>query len=172
MLTPSTLRLRLGALLAFALVAVPASGQAEQGRLGRSEQVRSTAPGYYVYHQPGEATIQVAVEGAVVNPGLYEVAVGTELSRVLALSGGPSYDSRQPDQRQRVEVRLFRPAVGQLYAATIQDLSSNPDPVPSLREGDSIIVEVVMKRTFGWQDVFTIAGGVAAVAFLVDALTR
>ncbi|MEM1118451.1 MAG: hypothetical protein AAGJ11_18225, partial [Bacteroidota bacterium] len=73
---------------------------------------------------------------------------------------------------QRVEVRLFRPEVGQVYAATTQDLSSNPAPVPALREGDSLIVEVVTRRTFGWQDVFTIVSGVAAVAFLVDAITR
>lgn len=163
---------RLGALLALAFVALPASGQAEQGRLGRSEQVLSTAPGYYVYHQPGEATIQVAVEGTVRNPGLYEVAVGTDLSRVLALSGGPSYDARQPDQRQYVEVRLFRPTIGQVYAATIQDLASNPAPVPPLREGDSVIVEVVSRRTFGWQDVFSIAGGIAAVAYLVERVVR
>lgn len=164
--------LRLLVLSALAATAVTASAQTEQGRLGRSEMVRSTAPGYYVYHQPGEATIQVAVEGTVRNPGLYEVAVGTELSRLLALSGGPSYDARQPDQSQRVEIRLFRPEVGQVYAATLQDLSSNPAPVPDLREGDSVVVEVVTKRKFGWQDVFTIAGGLAAVAYLIDAITR
>lgn len=159
-------------LLGLALATVSVSAQTEQGRLGRSEMVRSTAPGYYIYHQPGEATIQVAVEGTVRNPGLYEIAVGTELSRLLALSGGPAYDARQPDQRQRVEIRLFRPDAGQVYAATLQDLSSNPDPVPGLREGDSVVVEVVTKRTFGWQDVFTIAGGVAAVAYLIDAIAR
>ena len=153
------------------LLAVPASGQTE-GRLGRSELVTSTAPGYYVYHEPGELTIQVSVGGAVVNPGLYEVAVGTELSRLLALTGGPDYDARQPDQRQRVEIRVFRPDLGLVYGSTLEDLAGNPEPVPALREGDSVVVEVVLKRTFGWQDVFTIAGGIAAVAFLIDAIAR
>ncbi|MEM1118163.1 MAG: SLBB domain-containing protein, partial [Bacteroidota bacterium] len=146
MLTSPTAWLRPLVLATLALAPLTASAQADQGRLGRSELVRSTAPGYYVYHQPGEATIQVSVEGAVVNPGLYEVAVGTELDRLLALSGGAQVDARQPDQRQRVEVRLFRPEVGQVYAATTQDLSSNPAPVPALREGDSLIVEVVTRR--------------------------
>lgn len=158
--------------LTLALAAAPASAQAEQGRLGRSETIRSTAPGYYVYHEPGALTIQVAVEGGVRNPGLYEVTVGTELGRLLALTGGPAYDARQPDQSQRVEVRVFRPDLGLIYASTFQDLAGNPAPAPALREGDSVVVEVVTKRTFGWQDVFTIAGGIAAVAFLVDAVTR
>jgi hypothetical protein len=130
--------LALLALLALLTVMAPASAQVEQGRLGRSELVTSTAPGYYVYHQPGQATIQVAVEGTVRNPGLYEIAVGTELGRLLALTGGPAYDARQPDQRQRVEVRVFRPAEGAIYAATLQDLAANPAPAPSrggLRRG-------------------------------------
>ena len=67
---------------------------------------------------------------------------------------------------------MLRPEVGLIYGSTIQDLASNPRPVPDLREGDSVVVEVVLKRTFGWQDVFTIAGGIAAIAFLVDAVTR
>lgn len=153
--------------LALVLAAAPASGQTE-GRLGRSELVTSTAPGYYVYHEPGELTMQVSVGGAVISPGLYEVALGTDLARLLALSGGPEVDGRQPDQRQRVEVRVFRPGSGLLYASTLQDLASNPDPVPALQEGDSVVVEVVLKRTFGWQDVFTVAGGIAAIAFLIE----
>ena len=163
---------RLACLLALALVAVPTSAQEAMGRIGRSEMIRSTAPGYYVYHEPGQATIQVAVEGAVRNPGLYEVALGTGLDRVLALSGGPAYDTRQPDQKQRVEVRLFRDGAGMIYGATLQDLASNAGVYPDLEEGDSMVVEVITKRTFGWTDVLTIAGGLSAVAFLVDALTR
>lgn len=164
--------IRLALLFAILLAATPASAQEQQGRIGRSEMVRSTAPGYYVYHEPGQATIQVAVEGAVRYPGLYEVALGTDLGRVLALSGGPAFDARQPDQKQRVEIRLFRQNRGMIYGATLQDLASNPEVYPDLHEGDSMVVEVITKRTFGWQDAVTIAGGVSAIAFLVSALTQ
>ena len=163
---------RLALLAAVLLAAVPASAQEDLGRIGRSELIRSTAPGYYVYHEPGQATIQVAVEGAVRNPGLYEVALGTDLGRVLALSGGPAYDARQPDQKQRVEIRLFRDGEGLIYGATLQDLASNSEVYPALREGDSMVVEVVTKRTFGWSDAVTIAGGLSAVAFLINALAN
>ena len=52
-------------------------------RIGQSEQTVSSAPGYYRHHLPGEATIQVRVEGSVVNPGLYEVADETNLGDLI-----------------------------------------------------------------------------------------
>ena len=156
--------------LALPLVAPAAYAQATQGRIGRSEQVISTAPGYYVYHQPGEATIQVAVEGAVRTPGLYEVAVGTDLGRVLALTGGPAYDAREDNQRQRVEVRLFRPNEGAIYATTLQDVAANPGAYPDLREGDSIVVDVIRKRRFGWQEAGAVAGILGGAAFVISAI--
>ena len=151
-------------------LAPEAFAQSEQGRIGRSEMVVSTSPGYYVYHQPGEATIQVSVEGAVRNPGLYEVAVGTDLSRLLALTGGASYDARESNLSQRVEVRLFRPAEGVVYATTTADIAANPGAYPPLREGDSVIVDVIRKRKFGWQEAGIIVGAVSAVGFLINAL--
>ena len=165
----------LGAVVFAALAAAPAlaqapAGELPQGRLGRSEMVVSTAPGYYVFHEPGEATVQIAVEGAVRNPGLYEVAVGTDLGRLLALAGGPAYDARQPDVEQRVEVRLFRPTRGVIYATTLQDVLGNPDPYPVLLEGDALAVDVVSSRPFTWRDGLAVAGAVSAVAFLIDVL--
>ena len=163
----------IGAAVLAVLAAAPAFAQAEapEGRLGRSEMILNTAPGYYVFHEPGEATVQVAVEGAVRNPGLYEVAVGTDLGRLLALSGGPAYDVRQPDVDQRVEVRLFRPTRGVIYATTLQDVLGNPDPYPALSEGDALAVDVVSSRPFTWRDGLAVAGAVSAVAFLIDVLT-
>lgn len=161
--------LRLALVAVVLAAAAPVSAQ-EMGRIGRSETIVSTAPGYYVYHEPGQATIQVAVEGAVENPGLYEVALGTDLARLLALTGGPAFDARQPDRKQRVEIRVFRDGAGQIYAATLQDLATNAAVYPDLREGDSMVVEVISRQTFGWRDVLSIAGGVTAVAYLVERL--
>ncbi|MEM6325650.1 MAG: SLBB domain-containing protein [Bacteroidota bacterium] len=164
------LRLSLCLLLA-ALAAPHALAQAEDGRIGRSELVVNTTPGYYVYHQPGEATVQVAVEGAVRNPGLYEVAVGTTLNRLLALTGGATYDGRTSDERQRVEVQLFRPSEGVVYRTTTSDVAADPDSYPALREGDTVIVDVIRKRGFSWRDGIAIAGSLTGVAFLINALS-
>lgn len=163
--------LRLSAIVLLATLAVPALAQdASEGRIGRSELVVNTSPGYYVYHQPGEATVQVAVEGAVRNPGLYEVAVGTKLNRLLALTGGAIYQGRTSDEKQRVEVRLFRPSEGVVYRTTSDDVAADPDSYPALREGDTVIVDVIRKRSFTWRDGLTVAGGLTGIALLINAL--
>lgn len=140
-------------------------------RLGQSEQTVNTAPGYYQHHLPGEATIQIQVEGAVVNPGLYEVADETDLRQVLALAGGPRVDIRDRQSTRRVELRLVRPAVGEIYAATLIDAAGNPAVIPPLRHSDALLVEVVDKRRFGWQDAATVIGAAGTVAFLVSLLS-
>jgi len=161
---------RVLALLLVGLAAVSVADAQPLGRLGRSETMRSTAPGYYVYHQPGESTVQVAVEGAVRSPGLYEVALGTDLQRVLALAGGPSYDARDHNVSQRVEVRLFRPEQGVIYATLIQNVAASPGATPELREGDSVLVDVIRRRRFGWQDAATLIGALGTFGFLIQAV--
>ena len=104
------------------------------------------------------------------NPGLYEVAVGTDLGRLLALTGGAAYDVREDRERQRAEVRLYRPQEGVVLSSTTADIAANPSAFPPLREGDSIIVDVIRKRQFGWQDAATIAGGLSGVALLISVL--
>lgn len=144
------------------------------GRLGRAELMETTATStYFSFYEPGEATVQVHVEGAVQQPGVYEVGVGTNLSRVLALSGGPRYDTRDSNRDRRVEVRLFRPNAGSapIYATTLEDTATNPDVYPNLCEGDTLLIDVVESKRFGWQEVGIIAGGLSAVAFIVQALT-
>ena len=139
-------------------------------RLGQSEQTQSNAPGYFRHHLPGEATIQVQVEGTVVSPGLYEVADETDLRQVLALSGGPRIDIRDRQSSRRVELRLVRPGVGEIYAATLQDAAAKPAVIPPLRHDDALLVEVLDRRRFGWQDAATIVGAAGTVAFLFQLL--
>jgi hypothetical protein len=101
--------------------------------------------------------------------------VGTNLGRVHALAGGPRYDVREPGRRREVEVRLFRPHAGMepIYATTLQDTATNPAVYPALCEGDMMLVDVVEKQgLFTWQTVATIAGGLSAAAFLIQALTN
>ncbi len=145
------------------------------GRLGRAELTETTATStYFRYFVPGEATVQVHVEGTVQQPGLYEVGVGTNLGRVLALSGGPRYETRQNNQNREVEVRLYRPNAGSapIYATTLQDTVTNPDVYPNLCEGDTMLIDVIESKRFGWQEVGIIAGGLSAVAIVLQVLTN
>ena len=141
-------------------------------RIGQSELTESNAPGYYRHHIPGEATIQVQVEGAVVNPGLYEIADETDLRQLLALSGGPRVDVRDRQSDRRVELRLIRPGTGLVYGALLADAAGNPAVIPPLRHDDALLVEVVERRRFGWQDAATVVGALGTVAFLFEVLTR
>ena len=169
------------AVLLFALVPL-ASAQSVaverdpcMGRLGRAQLTEvTTTANYFQFYAPGEATVLVNVEGAVQRPGLYEIGVGNDLGRLLALSGGPLYSQVESNREKRVEVRLFRPGRGPepIYATLLQDTATNPDVYPPLCEGDTMLIDVIEKRGFGWQEVGIIAGGLSAVAFIVQALTN
>lgn len=141
-------------------------------RLGQSEQTRSNSTGYYYNHLPGEATIQVQVEGSVLYPGLYEVGVGTDLRRVLALAGGPRLDVRDRQSDRRVDIRLLRPSEGAIFVSTLATASVRPDLIPPLRHDDTILVDVIQRRRFGWQDAATLIGAIGTFGFLLQTATR
>jgi hypothetical protein len=151
---------------------VPAGYDPCQGRFIRPDVATTPTASYHRFFEPGEATVQVSVVGAVVQTGLYEVAVGTDIGRLLALAGGPRYEAREGGGRRRVELRLFRPEAGPtpIYATTLEDAATNTAVYPALCEGDTFLVDVVERRAFGWQEAATIAGGVSAVAILLGTL--
>ncbi len=173
--------LRLAALV-LALAPLAAAAQAQPTRptgdepmvtrLGQSEQTRSNSTGYYYNHLPGEATIQIQVEGAVAYPGLYEVGVGTDLRRVLALAGGPRLDARDRDSDRRVDIQLLRPAEGAIYVSTLAAASVRPDLIPPLHHDDTILIDVISRRRFTVQDAATIIGALGTFGFLIQAVTR
>ncbi len=158
----------------LALLSTPALAQADPcaGRFLRPTPEGTPTASYHRFFLPGEATVQVSVVGAVQQPGLYEVALGTDIGRLLALAGGPRYDVRESDRRRRVELRLFRPQAGPLaiYATTLQDAATNTAVYPALCEGDTFLIDVIERRRIGLQEIATIAGGVSAIAFLFSAL--
>ena len=167
---PTVLRSVL-ALAAVLLALSPAADAQPVTRIGQSEQMRQNTAGYYYYHLPGEATIQVSVEGAVLYPGLYEVATETDLRRVLALAGGPRFEVRDRNSDRRVELRLYRPEAGEIYAATLADAASNPSFIPDLLHDDALIVDVIERRRIGWQDIATVVGTIGTLAFIITAVT-
>ena len=153
-------------------VALPPAEAPLVTRLGQSEQTRSNSTGYYYNHLPGEATIQVQVEGTVAYPGLYEVGVGTDLRRVLALAGGPRLDVRDRDSDRRVDIQLLRPSEGAIYVSSLAAASIRPDLIPPLRHDDTVLVDVISRRRFTVQDAATIIGALGTFGFLIQAVVR
>lgn len=149
---------------------LPGGGERPVTRIGQSEQTVSSAPGYYRHHLPGEATIQVQVEGNVVSPGLYEIADETDLRQLLALAGGPRVDARDRESERRVELRLIRPGTGMVYGALLADAAANPSVIPPLRHDDALLVDVVQRRRFNWRDAITVVGAIGTSALIYERL--
>lgn len=171
-LAPAALLLAALLLAVPSVLAQPVPAPAEAPlvtRLGQSEQTRSNSTGYYYNHLPGEATIQVQVEGSVLYPGLYEVGVGTDLRRVLALAGGPRLDVRDRNSDRRVDIQLLRPREGAVYVSSLATASVRPDLIPPLRHDDTVLVDVIERRRFTIQDAATIIGALGTFGFLIQA---
>ncbi len=151
---------------------LPGGGERPVTRIGQSEQTVSTAPGYYRHHLPGEATIQIQVEGAVVNPGLYEIADETDLRRFWRSSRRPARRRPRPQQRppRRTAADPARHGHGLRRAPGRRRRQPGRDPAAPPRR--RALVEVIERRRFGWQDAVTVIGAAGTVAFLYDLLVR
>ncbi len=145
-------------------------GTAASQNFGRVEQTLSTAPNYYSYYQPGFATVQVHVVGAVTTPGLYEVNEGTDLGVLMSLAGGPKMDVRRSAAKRKVELRLFRGGEDPIFQVDLADASKNPSSYPVLEEGDVFRVDVIDRTRFSWRDALQIATASLSIYFLADRL--
>lgn len=156
------------ALLLF--LTLPAHAQ----RVGRVEETNTNIDTYHFYVQPGAATVQVQVLGTVQSPGLYELSEGTDLGTLLALTGGPSLNPREPSQRRTVTIRLYRAGgaggPNLAYEATLDEAigDGSQGAYPPLQDGDVLSVEVVERVRFNWRDIFTVLSAVAAVVYAID----
>lgn len=164
--------LLLGLLLALTALDV----QAQERRFGRVEETETNIDSYYYYVQPGAAAVAVKVLGTVRNPGLYLLSEGTDLGKLLALSGGPVLDPRQRSIEHTAIIRLFRPRTGGqalIYKAELEGgVVTEPEAYPALEDGDVMTVEVIKDRGFTWRDVFTVTNTVVLIALTVTRLVR
>jgi len=163
---------RLLALLLFAgLPALTASAQS----LSDFERSRYSPASYYNYSEAADVTVVVNVWGTVRNPGLYQIPQGTTLSHLLSLSGGPIVSPREIRQDRTIQVRLYRSdGMGRalLYETQMENevIATVEDPI--LEEGDVVTVETVVRRRFGWRDVFPIIAAVGTVAIAIERVAR
>ncbi|RMF58362.1 MAG: hypothetical protein D6746_09840 [Bacteroidetes bacterium] len=156
--------------LVLMLVAVPASAQ----EFGRHNRITASGTAYHVFAEPGQATIQVQVVGAV-SAGIYEVSAGTDLGRLVALTGltltpGASGTS------VRYRVKLFRDQPDGrrllLYDAPLEEMLANPGAYPVLQEGDVVMIESKVSQRFQWRDALTILTSLSTIILLVDRLSN
>lgn len=158
-------------LLATALLLVPALAHAQT--FDRIEERSSNVPSYFYHVQPGEATMQVEVLGAVRSPGLYVLDANTTLNELLALSGGPTLNVRTGSNRRTTIVRLMRPQRENdpVFEAQLEGAIASFDDAPPLADGDILNVEIIERRRFTWRDVFTVVNTVALIALSVERLS-
>lgn len=156
--------MRLLLVLVLALVSVDASAQ-----INPREMSTYGAAAFYRYAEAGDLTIRVQSWGSVRFPGLYQIPLGTHVSRLMSLSGGPQYalERRRQDARTTT-IRLFRP----------DSLSAEPRLIfeqewlngaeafaqdPVLREGDVLTVDSVVKEGYTWRDYAPVAASAASL---------
>jgi hypothetical protein len=159
--------LALGSLLALA--AHPVSAQVTAS----PTDVISSGTAYYLFTEPGQATIRVIVLGAV-SPGIYEIGEGVTLSELVSLvRGNPSGEISDQTSRE-VRVQLYRESGGLravIYEADYDDFLRRPGSHPSLEDNDALVVEVTTRKRLQFRDVLQIVSATASLTLLVLRLT-
>lgn len=137
---------------------------------GRANDIETNAA-YFFYGQPGEATIQVNLLGVRAS-GVYEVPDSTDLGKILSLAGGMNLRPRTEEQeRPEVTIRLHRG--GQIgkdpaFEALLREILRGERDVPTLRENDTITVDVVQPSSFTFSQGLSIASTLASIGLLLD----
>jgi len=151
------------ALCALAILsAVPASAQRNP------TDVISQGTAYYVFAEPGEATMEILVLGDA-SAGVYVVGENINLSKFLALVGGAGQERTSPDVEVNKTFRLLREEGGQravVYEAPLEELLRNPADYPSLRGGDVFTVETEVRRRFRLRETLSIVSSLASLTLL------
>jgi hypothetical protein len=85
------------------LAMIPTPGHAQLDTLIFGENAKRLGTNYYNYGDLNKENIEVYVWGGVKNPGVYLIPAGTDLIRLLTLTGGA------PDERMYETFKLIRP---------------------------------------------------------------
>lgn len=163
------MRIPLTLCVAIILTATPALAQ----EFGRAGDIQTSGTSYHVFTRPGEATMQVELQGTVAQPGLYEVSTGISLGRLLTLAGGAPFTTPNPDIKRSVTVRVYRQQGGSrttIYEAPYEEMLQEPSAHPTLQENDIVVVQTTDRQRFTWRNALSIVGSVAGVLLVVDRL--
>ena len=163
----------LGLVLVLALSALGADAQVGPA-IGRVDDTRTNAGTYHFFVAPGVATVRIEVLGAVRQTGLYEVAEGTDLGRLFALTGGTATGRDSEEVDSDTILRLYRPNESGRELVHVDSLEYGTvrPPYPVLQDGDVVAVEIATRRRFGWRDALQVVSAVGVVVLAVERLTR
>lgn len=153
----------------FALVGLLAAPVlAQSGTFGRYNRLETTGTSYRVFTQPNQATIQVLVMGNVGSTGVYEIAEGTDLAQLIALTGAQlAFDGREATST----VRLYRGREGAravIYEASLRETVERSSGYPPLVEGDVLELAVRERKPFGWREGLQVLTSISTIVILVD----
>ncbi|MBO6577014.1 MAG: SLBB domain-containing protein [Rhodothermales bacterium] len=157
------------ALFAAVLLASPVQAQLEDWEFSR----RNTAA-YYNYAEQGDVTVHASVWGAVRYPGLYEVPVGTAMSELLSIAGGPSVGERVRRAKRTVTIKLYRDSGAGRQVIYEQKAKNTVDAGGrdiQIMEGDVLAIESVVKQGLSWRDMFSVIAAFASVALAIERIT-
>ncbi len=119
--------------------------------------------GYYRFVQEGELPIRVNAWGSIPHPGRYEVARGTTLSTLVALTGGPSYEPREEGARRTTRVRVLR-GTDLRFDQTVRNDAFALQEDFEMLDGDVMTVETTVKpRQDKLQQYAPVVGAAASV---------
>ena len=161
--------------LAIVVGGIGASAHAQEfGRLQDMKERSNVA--YFYFAPPGEATVQVQVQGTVPRPGLYEVSESTDLNKLLTFAGGAALEPR-PENRDRpdITIRVYRPSDQSravVLEASFEQILSGRKQFQQFRDGDIVVVETVNQRSFTWRDLLSISSTTLSLALLAVRIIR
>jgi protein involved in polysaccharide export with SLBB domain len=151
--------------------------EARAQEFGRLQEMREQTNVAYFYHaRPGQATVQVQVQGTVPRPGIYEVADSTDLNKLLTMSGGAALEPR-PENRERPEItiQVYRPSDQSrsvLLDVPFEQILLGERQFQEFQDGDIVVVETIEQRSFTWRDLLSISSTTLSIAVLALRIIR
>ena len=128
-----------------------------------------TGVSVFRYAEPGTATEDIRVWGAVSRPGIYQVEPTTDLLTLLTLAGGPLVVGEDDRTIREVDVRVFREPEGVreiVLDASLEDLLDTDIALPNLQDGDLVSLRLRSQQRFTWRDALSIATTVGTAVLL------
>lgn len=173
--TPFSTRIVRFSLVAVVLLLVSGDVRAQSDLATGFDNGETQGVSYHRFVRPGDVPMQVEVLGLVRSPGLYEVNLETDVSRLLALAGGISEGLRSSGENVSLRVNLYRKAGDQqnlIYTVPLDSMFVTNRPPPPLMDGDVLNVSGKVERAFSWRDTLSIATSAAALALFIERLIR